>query len=517
MSKGSKKKPGPAPKSEQRAKAEPVPGDEATSKAEQQSAAELEACFMKALEKRMGGLEMTEDNVRKMLLAMSPEEQRALAEEGEALKRELLQNEEHADEAKKFRAEVNKNAEARGLPTEADGEHLTKGVLAFLNAEGDEASGPVPIRRLLLMLASSPYLAKLALADAAAGGQTGEAPPGRAREARAEPADIDALEQALAGLEVDGFAPDQRAGRPPFVRRNLTLLCGHLHRERLPESLVLRDSTKRAQGAAAGRASKLSEMLFRYALQNRWVKPALAATEVQALLTNGLWDGSEAAKRRMAERMAEAGLKLPRLKMAVSATDARPGRKVTVKAEVYRTHVYSEEEAAALEVGGESAAAHAVDKAAEERAAQGQVRAEAGAAPSEAGPQEGWWVVGEAIRENGDVPVEAAARHNALVGFAPLTAPLTLPTMTCEFSFDAPETPGEYKVMVHCRSTGCVGVDVRKKVTFKVLPAIFVKRPAPAATAKAEEAEEEAREREPREEQPPPLEAEAPPPLIAAA
>mmetsp|Transcript_9325 Transcript_9325/g.29637 ORF Transcript_9325/g.29637 Transcript_9325/m.29637 type:complete len:86 (+) Transcript_9325:1380-1637(+) len=85
--------------------------------------------------------------------------------------------------------------------------------------------------------------------------------------------------------------------------------------------------------------------------------------------------------------------------------------------------------------------------------------------------------------------------------------------MTCEFSFDAPETPGEYKVMVHCRSTGCVGVDVRKKVTFKVLPAIFVKRPAPAATAK----EEEAREREPREEQPPPLEAEAPPPLIAAA
>jgi len=204
--------------------------------------------------------------------------------------------------------------------------------------------------------------------------------------------------------------------------------------------------------------------------------------------------------------------------MAVSATDARPGRKVTVKAEVYRTHVYSEEEAAALEVGGESAAAHAVDKAAEERAAQGQVRAEAGAAPSESGPQEGWWVVGEAIRENGDVPVEAAARHNALVGFAPLTAPLTLPTMTCEFSFDAPETPGEYKVMVHCRSTGCVGVDVRKKVTFKVLPAIFVKRPAPAATAKAaEEAEEEAREREPREEQPPPLEAEAPPPLIAAA
>ncbi|EOD30049.1 hypothetical protein EMIHUDRAFT_434513 [Emiliania huxleyi CCMP1516] len=329
MSKGSKKKPGPAPKSEQRAKAEPVPGDEATSKAEQQSAAELEACFMKALEKRMGGLEMTEDNVRKVLLAMSPEEQRALAEEGEALKRELLQNEEHADEAKKFRAEVNKNAEARGLPTEADGEHLTKGVLAFLNAEGDEASGPVPTLRLLLMLASSPYLAKLALADAAAGGQTGEAPPGRAGEARAEPADIDALEQALAGLEVDGFAPDQRAGRPPFVRRNLTLLCGHLHRERLPESLVLRDSTKRAQGAAAGRASKLSEMLFRYALQNRWVKPALAATEVQALLTNGLWDGSEAAKRRMAERMAEAGLKLPRLKMAVSATDARPGRKVT--------------------------------------------------------------------------------------------------------------------------------------------------------------------------------------------
>ena len=32
----------------------------------------------------------------------------------------------------------------------------------------------------------------------------------------------------------------------------------------------------------------------------------------------------------------------------------------------------------------------------------------------------------------------------------------------------APTTPGEYKVFVHVRSTGCVGVDVRRKVVFTV-------------------------------------------------
>jgi len=47
---------------------------------------------------------------------------------------------------------------------------------------------------------------------------------------------------------------------------------------------------------------------------------------------------------------------------------------VTVKVEVYRTHVYSADEAAALTTETEqSAASAAMNKAAAERAAQGQV------------------------------------------------------------------------------------------------------------------------------------------------
>jgi len=46
---------------------------------------------------------------------------------------------------------------------------------------------------------------------------------------------------------------------------------------------------------------------------------------------------------------------------------------------------------------------------------------------------------------------------------------LDAPTMACELEFEAPDTPGEYKVMVHVRSCGCVGVDVRRKVSFQVL------------------------------------------------
>jgi len=62
---------------------------------------------------------------------MPADKQRALAEEGNALKRELLEKKEHEAEAALFRKEMNKNAESRGLPTEADGEHLTKKVLVI--------------------------------------------------------------------------------------------------------------------------------------------------------------------------------------------------------------------------------------------------------------------------------------------------------------------------------------------------------------------------------------------------
>lgn len=84
-----------------------------------------------------------------VLLAMPPEQQRALAEEGDALKRQLLQKKENEKEAALFRAEMNKNAEERGLPTEADGEHLTKKVPndCTITCARVRVSGPITWKR----------------------------------------------------------------------------------------------------------------------------------------------------------------------------------------------------------------------------------------------------------------------------------------------------------------------------------------------------------------------------------
>mmetsp|Transcript_13713 Transcript_13713/g.41750 ORF Transcript_13713/g.41750 Transcript_13713/m.41750 type:complete len:453 (-) Transcript_13713:746-2104(-) len=391
---------------------------------------ELEACFMRALEKHMGGLEMTEENVRKVLLAMPPEQQRALAEEGDALKRQLLQKKENEKEAALFRAEMNKNAEERGLPTEADGEHLTKKVIAFLNGGTAESIGPIPNSYVLAALASSPYLVKLAVADAKAS----------EIDAKALNVDLDAIEARLCSLDVEGFRASDDTTRPPFVRRTLLLLLAHLYSKRMGDELKVSETTVRAQKAVVARTTKLAEMLYRYSLHNRWVKAALTTSELLALLTNGLWDVSDPdCKAVQAARMTEVGLKMPKLKMAVSATDARPGQKVTVKAEVYRLHVYDEKQAAEIAADSEAASA-AMEKAAAERAAKGQP---SGATPLSE-PTEGWWLIGEAVRGDGlalggtPIHMDEGTKHNALVGCVPLAVstkrhtrlhrPITFPT-----------------------------------------------------------------------------------------
>jgi len=89
--------------------------------------------------------------------------------------------------------------------------------------------------------------------------------------------------------------------------------------------------------------------------------------------------------------------------------------------------------------------------------------------------------------------------------------------MACELEFEAPATPGEYKVMVHVRSSGCVGVDVRRKVSFTVLKA----RPANATSSSSgassgDPVETGEGEGGAEAEEPPPLEGEEPPPLTSA-
>lgn len=97
------------------------------------SVADMESGFMLALQKALGGSELTEEAVRKAILEMSPEQRAALAKEGSSLKREILTKPEYTEEQQMFRSEVNERAEKAGLPVEKDGEHLGKKVrLALL-------------------------------------------------------------------------------------------------------------------------------------------------------------------------------------------------------------------------------------------------------------------------------------------------------------------------------------------------------------------------------------------------
>ena len=87
---------------------------------------------------------------------------------------------------------------------------------------------------MLNALASSPYLVKLALAEA-----QGTSP-------RASPSDLSAIEDELVRLKVAWWTSDEeKAQRPPFVRRNLLLLAYQLYQRKMA-TVALDESTQRA-------------------------------------------------------------------------------------------------------------------------------------------------------------------------------------------------------------------------------------------------------------------------------
>ena len=221
--------------------------------------------------------------------------------------------------------------------------------------------------------------------------------------------------------------------------------------------------------------SRLVDMLFQYTLANRWVKPALAMTEMQAMIANGLWDpADDECREMMRAKMLQQGLKYPKLSVQCRAADAQPGEKVRIKVEVVRCHNYTDDESADLvgRIEREDKAAAAPDADAGDAQAQPGGGEQPTARRPVDEPREGWWVIGEGLRQKGiSVGGERVGAnevmHNTLVGRKPLVCALNASAMTCEICFDAPEVPGEYKVMVHVRSSGCVGVDARRKCSFQ--------------------------------------------------
>jgi len=417
---------------------------------------DMESKFMQALQREMGDVEITEESVREHIAKMTPEQRQRLMSEGKDLKHEILTNSEHDEELQIFRQEVNAKAEAAGLPVEKDGEHLGRKLLTHMRTTTEAPSYLL----VLEAIASSSFLVKLAVEEAREG-----AP-------KADAEDLATIEAALRKLKVAGWRSEaEEAGRAPFVRRNLVLLHFVLYNEKI--ELAPKPSTQRALGELSQKVACIADMLFQYCLQNRWVKAALTVTELQGLLSNGLWDHKDDECRElMSAKMARQSLKLPKLQLAVSAADVEPGAAATIKVEVMRGHAYSDDELAAA------------------------VRAAAAGVPDEqreaVQPQEGWWVIAEGLRRKGKDP-DDELQHNSLVGRQALACALDAPGMSCEINFQAPGNPGEYKVMIHVRSAGAVGVDVRRKVTFQVKEPKRVITPKPAAqsTASAPPAAEE--------------------------
>jgi len=290
---------------------------------------------------------------------------------------------------------------------------------------------------------------------------------------KADSADLSAIEGELEQQQVEGWSRQEQQGRVPFVRRNMLLLYFCMYRLKMP-SVQPQRSTLLALREILDKAARLLDMLFQWSLSNRWVKPVLCITETQSLLVNGLWDPKDDVCREEMERqMQREGLKLPKLRVHATANDALPGETVQIKVELLRCHAYSDEDMIHVnEVGVDATGAEAAQAQPGDAEQGRQPRREQEMVGDE--PVEGWWVVGEALHKKGvtvgghQVSSEGVT-HNSLVGRKPLSASLRQPAMSCELTFDAPDVPGEYKLMIHVRSTGCVGVDARRKVSFQVL------------------------------------------------
>lgn len=98
--------------------------------AESGSNSSTEARFLTALQKMMGGVELTDDAVRHAIAKMTPEQKEQLMQEagGQQLKRDMLTNEESKEDRDLYFKEVNRGADEAGLPVDKDNAHLAKKV-----------------------------------------------------------------------------------------------------------------------------------------------------------------------------------------------------------------------------------------------------------------------------------------------------------------------------------------------------------------------------------------------------
>ena len=83
---------------------------------------------MAALQRMVGGAELTEDTMRTAIASLTPEQRRQLLSEGQDLKRDLLTKQELTEKRNLYFKEVNRSADKADLPVDKDGAFIAKKV-----------------------------------------------------------------------------------------------------------------------------------------------------------------------------------------------------------------------------------------------------------------------------------------------------------------------------------------------------------------------------------------------------
>jgi len=446
--------------------------------------AEKESRFMTALQKMMGDTELTEDSMRSAIANLTTQQRQQLLAEGQGLKRDILTKHDYAHERTLYFSEVNRSADEAGMPVDKDGAFLAKKISEFMSRSCEE----IPHLYILEAIASSPYLIKAALAEAR-----------DAAAASAVQTDLAEIEAALRLLKVTGWCDSDVESRPPFVRRNMLLLHAHLHRERL-RALVLAEATSLACAETIDKARRLLDVLLSYCLQVGWVRATLCVTEIQGLITNGLWDPrDDECRQHMRTKLAAVGLKLPKISIQGHCSDVAPGERVNLTVTLSRMHAHSSAEMKQLmaiteqqqgdsaEVPQEEEKVHTTPSVAEVvEESSNRSLAEAFGGEAAALGKEGWWLVVESLRGHLNLSKgrtkDSEPVHNSMVGRQALSPSLDDPQWCADIAFDAPTTPGEYKVVIHVRSSSMIGVDAKRKVSFSVSP-LKAKRSLPSSSS----------------------------------
>ena len=196
----------------------------------------------------------------------------------------------------------------------------------------------------------------------------------------------------------------------------------------------------------------------------------MCITELQGLVTNGLWDPAEdECRSHMKTKLSTVGLKLPKISIQGHCSDVAPGERVQLTVTLTRLHAHTPSEMATLMAATESESADEQQSAADAADADAAV-ADADAPQSLAAAfggeraalgKEGWWLVVESLRGHlnlsraGMSPNEPV--HNTMVGRQALSPSLDDPQWCADIEFDAPTTPGEYKIVIHVRSSTMIG------------------------------------------------------------